>query len=767
MNTTLRIAKLELNTLFYSPIAWFLSIIFLFQCALKYTSGLQILIGYQEVGGLQLQWLQNSTISVFGLQMGLLGDVIRKVYFYLPLLTMGLISREVNSGTIKLLYSSPVKVSQIVLGKFMAMMTYNLVLIGILLIFAVATTFNVENADLGFIMPGIFAIYLLLCAYAAIGLFMSCLTSYQVVAAISTLVCFALLAYIGTVWQDKDFVRDLTYFLSISGRAERMIYGLISTNHVFYFLLIISMFLAFSVIKLESGRTSKSGLQIALRYVGVLIVALTIGYFTSRPGLIGYYDATRGNTQTLTPATQKIIKELGDEPLEVTSYINLVDGFYRGGGEPEQRNRDLDRWEAYRRFKSNIKLNYVYYYDVPAPEMELFKQYPGKSLKQIAEQYAYSFKTDISHFLSPEEIKKVIDLSGEENRYVMEMKYKGKRTFLRLFYDNERYPTETEVGAAMKRLMVKLPKIVFVEGEFERSKDKTGDRDYGMMVGMKTNRLALINQGFDIGGVNLDVEDIPADVTVLVIADPRRAFSTQALNRIQNYIDKGGNLLIAAEPGKQSVLAPLLKPLGVDLSEGMLVEKSKDNGPELVRALLTKQAAGLSKGLLGFAKDSVGVSMPGVLALSYGNKGTFSIQSLLVTDSRVSWNRKGSFALDSAVIDFSAAQGDQRGPFPTALALSRKVNGKEQRIAIIGDADFMSTGEMKRWGNANGEFSTQLFGWFTKGEFPIDTSRPDPIDNHINLTYKQLDLLKVLLMGIFPGVLTLVAVVFLVRRKRK
>ena len=46
----------------------------------------------------------------------------------MPLLTMGLMSREFSSRSIKLLYSSPVTSSQIVMGKFLAMMAYGLVL---------------------------------------------------------------------------------------------------------------------------------------------------------------------------------------------------------------------------------------------------------------------------------------------------------------------------------------------------------------------------------------------------------------------------------------------------------------------------------------------------------------------------------------------------------------------------------------------------------------------------------------------------------------
>lgn len=766
MNTTLRIAKLEINTLFYSPIAWFLSVVFLFQCGLSYTTGLQTLLTYQELGGEFLNNLNFLTDTVFGIKMGMFGDMLKKVYLYLPLLTMGLISREISSGTIKLLYSSPVKISQIILGKFLAMMAYNFLLILILTIFAFSGILTIQSVQVGVIFSGLLGIYLLLCAYAAIGLFMSCLTSYQVVAAISTLVIFAVLAYIGNVWQDFDFVRDLTYFLSISGRAENMIYGLISTKDLMYFVVIIFIFLGFSFIRLQSGRESKSGLHVTGRYISVLLIGLMVGYVTTIPGLIGYYDTTVGKLQTITPAAQNVLKDLGDEPLEVTSYINLLDQRY-GFGRPNQRSYDMQRWEPFLRFKPNIKFKYVYYYDMPSADQKIFEYHPGKSLKQIAEQNALSWQTSMDNFKTPAEIRKIINLQPELNRYVMQLKFKGKTTFLRVFDDQQMFPSETETSAALKRLTVKLPKIVFVQGEFERSKNKLGDKDYGVLTSLTTNRSALVNQGFDTETITLQNQDIPPDISALVIADPRTPFTPEALSKIKKYITDGGNLFIAGEPGKQHIVNPIIQSMGVQLMEGTLVQHSKDFSPNVVLPLLTKSAAVLSKDLVFYSRDSVGVAMPGAVGLAYTDNGNFSIRPLLMTDADKSWNKKGTLVLDSAEVVYSAADGDEKKQFATLLALTRRVNGKEQRIIISGDADFLSSAETKRWGTANRDFGLPLFGWFTYGQFPIDTSRPDSKDNRLHLSLWGMKLMKIVFLGVLPGLLAIFASVFLIRRKRK
>lgn len=766
MKTTLKIAKLELNTLFYSPIAWLLSIVFLFQCGLFYTSAIQDLFTNQQIGGGMLYMLNFSTNTIFGFTRGLFGDVLKKIYLYIPLLTMGLISREISSGTIKLLYSSPVKVSEIILGKFVAMMAYNFLLILILLIFVFTGAFNIHSAELGTMFSGLLGIYLLLCTYAAIGLFMSCLTSYQVVAAIGTLVIFAVLNYIGKLWQGIDFIRDLTNFISISSRAERMIFGLISTNDIMYFVLIIFMFLGFSHIKLQSGRQSKSNLYIAGKYIAVFFIALIIGYTASLPGLIGYYDATPGKRNTLTPTAQKIIRQFGDEPIEITSYINLADQRW-AYGKPDQRNNFMANWESYLRFKPNIKFRFVYYWDVPSPEP--FPFYPGKSLKQIAQQFAMSWKVDFDDFKTPEEIKKIINLKPEQNRFVMHIKYKDRTTFLRLYDDPNIWPSETEVSAAFKRLLVKIPKMVFVQGEFERNifKYGYGDKSYGVPVSMLGNRIALINQGFDVDTVSLENQDIPADITALVIADPRKNFSPEALVKIRKYIENGGDLLIAGEPDKKDILNPVVQPLGVSFKEGMLLQQSKSNSQDVVIPLLTKDAGDLSKELKTYFREKGGVRMPGVAALDYSAGGPFKVMPLLVTDSVLAWNKKGKLVLDSADVAYSPEKGDTKKSFATALALSRNVNGKEQRIIITGDADFLSSAEVFRQEYANSPFALSAFGWFTKGQFPIDTSRPGSEDKMLDLTSKGITALKIIFLGVFPGLVLVLSTIFLIRRKRK
>jgi ABC-2 type transport system permease protein len=766
MKTIYRIARTELNLLFYSPIAWFLIVVFVFQCGLAYTDMLDNYVIAQQLSSGRNN-LKFVTQNLFAPPYGLFGSMKNNIYLYLPLLTMGLISREISSGTIKLLYSSPARVREIVLGKYLSMMAFAGVLTGVLALFAIIGIFNIQHADVPLLLSGLLALYLLMCTYAAIGLFMSSLTSYQIVAAISTLALLGLLNYVGTLWQDIDFVRDLTHFLSISGRTETMMMGLITTRDVLYFLIIIVLFLSITVYKLHTTRHTVATWVKTGRYALLFVIALLIGYITNKKGFVGYWDVTATGSMTLTKDAQAITTSMKEGPLKVTTYINLLDNFF-WMGHPNQRNADLARWDRYIRFKSDIELEYVYYYD-SSFNKNFYKYNKGQTNKQIAEKVASGARLDMDRFKTPEEMHKIIDLRSEDYRYVMKLEYNGKSTFLRMFNDQIIFPTETETSAAMKRLTVTLPVIAFAQGQLERSSDKKGDREYQALTKEKTFRYALVNQGFDVVNVDLSQSAIPDGIAALVIADPRTALDTVATARINQYIARGGNLLIAGEPGKQELLNPLLQPLGVQLEPGIIVQQSEDFSPGLVLNYLTDSAARLSKQLARDYEDSNRVSTPGAAAVSYTTGKGFTVQQLLVTDSAKTWIKKGQLVTDSAAVVYNAAEGDRKGAFTTTIKLSRKVNDREQRIIVMGDADILSNIELNRFNprTVNFNFNTALFGWFTYGAFPIDSSRPNSRDNHLNLDKEKFKLLKIACIGILPGLLLALGAILLIRRKRK
>lgn len=762
MKNILRIAKIELGLLFYSPVAWIVLLVFIIQSGWLYMSILERMEQAQQMG----MTLSGMTDRMFSGFAGLFPKMQEYLYLYIPLLTMGLISRETQSGSIKLLYSSPIKASEIVLGKYLAMMGYCLLLLSVLLALGVLSLFTINNVDFPHIVSGIIGLYLLICAYSAIGLFMSSLTTYQVVAAISTLVVLAALNFIGGLWQGIAFVRDITYFLSISGRAEESIRGLIGSHDVLYFLIVITLFLGLTYLKLQSERQTISLGRKVLNYTSFIAVMLLLGYVGSRPQFVVYKDMTGNARRTLTKNSQDIIAKF-EEPVVMTTYVNLLDEMY-AYGLPTSQNNDKKHFEMYFRFMPYLKMDYVYYWDHSTNE-RLYKENPGLSDEEIAKKMARATQIPFEKFLPPKEIRKVIDLSPERNRLVRTLKYKDRDVFLRMFDDIVKYPGEKETSAALKRLVAEAPKVGFLTGHGERSIHRAGDRDYQVATNEIAFRYALINQGFDILDVDLSKAAVDSGIKIMVIADPSKPFDVLELERLKEYIDRGDNLMIAGEPGSNAILDPVLAMLGVAMEKGMLVQQSQNFDADFVLSGIAKQNWINTMGESDFLKrDSVFVTTPGVAALSFRPTQGFSALPILVTQAANSWLQPDVTLSRNAELT-DERTNEEKKSYVTALAISRKIDKTEQRILVFGDTDFMSNAEVRRQAprSANFSFVTELFKWFSYGEFPIDTSRPEQADVGVLIDSDEVNYIKWGWVGLLPALIALsVSTMLLVRKRR-
>ncbi|MGN6419974.1 MAG: ABC transporter permease subunit, partial [Pseudobacter sp.] len=379
MRIILKIAKNELRHLFYSPIAWFLGIIMLVLSAVFYTNYMYMiskLVAMMSKNQPEFKhYAVESVTSMFfsNPNGGYFATLLSQLYLFVPLLTMGVINKEFNNGTIKLLYSSPVKLRQIVLGKYLAMVAYCLMLVAVCGIFIIVGFTDIKSLDYPPLLTASLGIFLLLSALTAVGFFMSSLTSYQIVSAIASFTLFFILFRIGGLWQQYEFVRDLTWFLSVGGRTANMITGLIASKDILYYLVIIFMFVGFTYLKMQDGLETRKWHAKAGRYISIVVIGLTIGYLGSRPATTWYVDTTAQQLRTVHPRTQKILQQLNDGPLEITFYVNLFHGAISGGAPAARNVYITSLWEGYQRFKTDIDFRYVYYYAVRENDSMIYK----------------------------------------------------------------------------------------------------------------------------------------------------------------------------------------------------------------------------------------------------------------------------------------------------------------------------------------------------------------------------------------------------------
>lgn len=765
-----RIARTELATLFYSPVAWLLLLAFACQVGNDFGT---IMAEIAKIPVLGRDITFSITAGVVLGHWGLYEAIQDTIYLYIPLLTMNLMSREYASGSIKLLYSSPVNSTQIVLGKFLSMVAFALIFVIILALPMIAVDYTTPNIDIPLILSGLLAMFLLILTYCAVGLFMSTLTSYQIVAAVATLSTLTFLNYIGKIGQTSPFFREITYWLSLKGRASEMVGGLICSDDVVYFLVVIAMFLAFSVIILSNEKAHRPLWNKALRYVGVLACAVLVGYISSRPVMMTFHDATYSKQNTLSTASQEVMSRL-EGPMTITTYVNLFDGEFNVAS-PQSQMDDKARFKQYTRFKPEIKMKYVYYYTTPTDSAFLAK-YPGMTVEEIVADVAKKKNLNPKHLVSAESLKDEIDLKEENYRFVRVIERgSGEKARLRLYDDMFHHPNEPEISAAMKKMLVEPVKVGALVGHGERSIKKGGDRDYSIFATRQRMRNSMINQGFDVLEVNLaEVGDVPENINILLIPEMRQAMTDEELASIDRFVERGGNLVILADVGRQEAMNPLMARFGMRLLDGQIAQPSPINPYHLVLSRATQMAADTLKGPYRTIRgrlDYNAITMPGAVALEMVDSTKFRPMTLLMTDTLQTWIERQTtdFIEETPVCD--SIRGNERiGSYVTAVALTRMHKGKQQRILVMGDADCWSNAELlaSRSGINAHNFSMipNAFRWLCYGEFPVSSPRPKHRDMETSLTPMMMPTIKNIYCIGIPFVIGLIGVIVIMRRKR-
>ncbi|HEY0268926.1 MAG TPA: ABC transporter permease subunit [Methyloradius sp.] len=243
----INIARKELKSIFSSPMGWVVLAL------------LQIVFGFFFFNGVD-RYLQTMSGMVrpeerLGVTEfvggGVFGVASFVMLFAVPLLSMRLISDERRQQTITFLFSAPLSLTEIVLGKFFGLMAF--LSISIFLIATMVSTLNLwSEIDFGYVAANIIGLWLLVASFAALGVYVSSMTQQPVVAAIITfIVLFGLILINYFLAGDPSSI--VSYF-SLMKHFEPFSRGLLDTKDIAYFFLFIITFLTLTVRRLDADR---------------------------------------------------------------------------------------------------------------------------------------------------------------------------------------------------------------------------------------------------------------------------------------------------------------------------------------------------------------------------------------------------------------------------------------------------------------------------------------------------------------------------------
>jgi ABC-2 type transport system permease protein len=249
MQIIFAIAGHELRRIFKAPLAWITLAVVEFLIAILFLILLNQFLN-------PAPWLAGRGVTevvIAGL-LQISGIILLLVT---PFITMRSFSEERRSGTIQLLYSSPVTISELVMGKYLGIIGFIVILLSLIALMPVSLSLgtSIDWLQLG---SGLLGLFLLTASFAAIGVFVSTLTSQTTIAAIVTFGILFMLWIINLAASTgSEIFRSIFMYISLLNHFNNLIDGLFKSTDVFYYLIVMITFNVLSIWRLDAERINQ------------------------------------------------------------------------------------------------------------------------------------------------------------------------------------------------------------------------------------------------------------------------------------------------------------------------------------------------------------------------------------------------------------------------------------------------------------------------------------------------------------------------------
>jgi ABC-2 type transport system permease protein len=242
------LAGKELRRLFASPLAWVI------------LAGLQLLFAFFFLLGLQAFFDMQAQMAMMqgGQTPGFTAYIVEPPFgvarilllMVIPLLSMRLLSEERRNQTLTFLMSSPLSITQIVVGKFLALAAFLGVAVALLTVMSLSL-YSAGRLDHGLLIGNVLGLSLLCASFAAVGLYLSSLTAQPIIAVVGTYVVLLLLWLIDAGASDPA---SPLHALSMIKHYDAFSRGIVALNDVVYYAVVIVLFLLLSIRRLDADR---------------------------------------------------------------------------------------------------------------------------------------------------------------------------------------------------------------------------------------------------------------------------------------------------------------------------------------------------------------------------------------------------------------------------------------------------------------------------------------------------------------------------------
>ena len=350
-----------------------------------------------------------------------------------------------------------------------------------------------------------------------------------------------------------------------------------------------------------------------------------------------------------------------------------------------------------------------------------------QTVEKIVGRYQ-RLKADIKlHFVNPDTVPDKVRSAGISVNGEMLLRYRGRT-------EHVKTGTEEEFTNALERLARGSEHLlVFLEGHGERDPFGKANHDLSLWT------TQLVSRGFKIQYLNLaDVQAIPGNTKVLVIASPTVGLLPGEIALIIEYLLRGGNILWLFDPGSLHGLESLADQLSIEIPSGVVIDFAGSligiEDPTIVlntSSMYPEHAITKTFNLTTF--------FPTTASINVRDNEQWNTSSLLISGDHT-WLETGVL---EGEIEYNE-DSDLIGPLDIGITLEKTIENDlgndldepsetiQQRIIVIGDGDFLSNTYVGNSGNL--DLGIRLINWLSNDDDFISIPIKTVNDAHLELS---------------------------------
>ena len=263
-------------------------------------------------------------------------------------------------------------------------------------------------------------------------------------------------------------------------------------------------------------RSTQSATNALIATLSVLVILGLINFLGIRYHL--RLDLTDTQLFTLSPQSRELVSNL-PETMKVWLFSK------------EKNSQDQELLDNYHRQSNKFKFEYV------DPELK-----PG-----LAERF------------------------GVKDYGEVYLEFQTKRQLVQIINEDERLSEIKLTNRLQQMINPKTAKVYFLQGHSEHAL-------YASKGAISKAIQGLTDKNFTISTMNLaERPQVPDDADVVIVAGPQKELLTGEVTALQNYLNRGGNLLLMIDPNTNPKIDTLLKEWGVRLDNRLVIDNSGES----------------------------------------------------------------------------------------------------------------------------------------------------------------------------------------------